>query len=172
MARAARAAGAEIVCEAGVREVIVEKDRAAGVILDNGETVRAQYVAASVNPKLLYMRLIPPQALPDAFLARIARWRNGSGTFRINVALSALPSFTALPGDGDHLTAGSSSPRASATWTRPGAMPAQRGWSREPIVEVLIPSTLDNSLAPAGRACREPVLPARRAGTARWKILG
>ena len=65
-----------------------------------------KYVASSVNPKLLYTRLVPPDALPPDFLARIKNWRNGSGTFRMNVALSALPSFTALPGAGDHLTAG------------------------------------------------------------------
>ena len=89
-----------------MREVIVERDRAVGVVLDNGETVRARYVASSVNPKLLYTRLVPAGALPADFLARIRNWRNGSGTFRMNVALSALPSFTALPGDGDHLTSG------------------------------------------------------------------
>ena len=99
MARAARGHGAEIETEAGVREVIVEGDRAAGVILDNGETIRAKYVVSGVNPKLLYTRLVPSGALAPEFLERMARWRNGSGTFRMNVALNALPSFTALPGD-------------------------------------------------------------------------
>src|SRR6202035_1518592 len=75
MARAARGHGAEIELEAGVREVIVERDRAVGVILDNGETVRAGYVASSVNPKLLYTRLLPADALPSEFLARIRHWR-------------------------------------------------------------------------------------------------
>src|SRR3984885_13467572 len=106
MASAARAHGVEIRLDAGVREVIVERDRAVGVILDNGETIRAKYVASSVNPKLLYTRLVPADALPPAFLDRIKNWRNGSGTFRMNVALNALPSFTALPGAGDHLSAG------------------------------------------------------------------
>jgi phytoene dehydrogenase-like protein len=106
MARSAQKHGAEIETDAGVREVIVENDRAVGVILDNGETLRAQYVVSNVNPKLLYTRLVPADALPAAFLDRISRWRNGSGTFRMNVALSTLPSFSALPGDGDHLTAG------------------------------------------------------------------
>src|SRR5881398_1017526 len=105
MARAAAAHGAEIETEAGVREVIVEGGRAAGVILDNGETIRAKYVVSGVNPKLLYTRLVPSGALAPEFLERISRWRNGSGTFRMNVALNALPSFTALPGTGDHLTA-------------------------------------------------------------------
>src|SRR5260370_41660039 len=106
MASAARGHGADIEIGAGVREVIVERYRAVGVILDNGETIRAKYVASSVNPKLLYTRLLPAEALPTAFLARIKNWRNASRTFRMNVALRALPSFTALPGQADHLTAG------------------------------------------------------------------
>src|SRR5450631_604197 len=64
MAKAARGHGVEIELEAGVREVIVERDRAVGVILDNGEVVRARYVASGVNPKLLYTRLLPAGALP------------------------------------------------------------------------------------------------------------
>ena len=60
MARAARGHGVEIRLDAGVREVIVERDRAVGVILDNGETIRAKYIASSVNPKLLYTRLVRP----------------------------------------------------------------------------------------------------------------
>src|ERR1700750_1315581 len=71
MARAARSHGAAIDTGAGVREVIVEKARAVGVILDNGATIRAKYVVSNVNPKLLYTRLVPAQALPAAFLARI-----------------------------------------------------------------------------------------------------
>src|SRR5438309_6295640 len=80
MARTARDRGAEIETEAGVREVIVEGGRAAGVILDNGEAIRAKYVVSGVNPKLLYTRLIPSGALAPEFLERISRWRNASGT--------------------------------------------------------------------------------------------
>src|ERR1700716_1649070 len=91
MAKAARGHGVEIETDAGVREVIVERDRAAGVILDNGKTIRAKYVASSVNPKLLYTRLLPADALPAGFLGRIQNLRNGSGTFQLNVALDPLP---------------------------------------------------------------------------------
>jgi phytoene dehydrogenase-like protein len=150
MAKAARAAGAAIQLEAGVREVIVERHRAAGVVLENGETVRAKYVASSVNPKLLYTRLVPAQALPDNFPARMQRWRNGSGTFRMNVALSALPSFTAMPGQGDHLTAGIILGPSLGYMDRAFQDAREYGWSRAPVVEVLIPSTLDESLAPEG----------------------
>src|SRR5450755_3477496 len=75
MARAARGRGVEIELDAGVREVIVEGDRAIGVILDNGETARAKYVVSNVNPKLLYTRLLPRDALPKPFLDRITHWR-------------------------------------------------------------------------------------------------
>ncbi|NEU95538.1 phytoene desaturase family protein [Bradyrhizobium uaiense] len=151
MASAARSHGVEIETDAGVREVIVEKDRATGVILDNGETIRAKYVASNVNPKLLYTRLVPDGALPGEFLARISRWQNGSGTFRMNVALSALPSFTALPGQGDHLTAGIIIAPSLGYMDRAWRDAREFGWSRAPVVEVLIPSTLDDSLSPPGQ---------------------
>jgi phytoene dehydrogenase-like protein len=151
MARAARGHGAEIETDAGVREVIVERGRAVGIILDNGETIRARYVASNVNPKLLYTRLMPSGALPPEFLERISRWRNGSGTFRMNVALSALPSFTALPGGGDHLSAGIILAPSLGYMDRAWQDARAHGWSREPVVEVLIPSTLDDSLAPSGQ---------------------
>jgi phytoene dehydrogenase-like protein len=151
IAGAARQAGAEITLDAGVREVIVERDRVTGVVLDNGEAIRAKYVASSVNPKLLYTRLVPSGALPGDFLARIKNWRNGSGTFRMNVALNALPSFTALPGAGDHLTAGIIIAPSLGYMDRAWQDARETGWSRAPIIEVLIPSTLDDSLAPPGQ---------------------
>jgi phytoene dehydrogenase-like protein len=151
MARAASGHGAEIELEAGVREVIVERDRAVGVILDNGKTIRARYVAASVNPKLLYTRLVPADALPADFRKRIGNWRNGSGTFRMNVALDALPSFTALPEPGDHLTAGIIIGPSLAYMDRAWQDARDHGWSREPVLELLIPSTSDDTLCPPGR---------------------
>ena len=151
MARAARGHGADIRLEAGVREVIVERDRAAGVVLDNGETIRAKYLASSVNPKLLYTRLVPADALPPAFLQRIHNWRNGSGTFRMNVALNALPSFTALPGAGDHLSAGIILAPSLGYMDRAWRDARDHGWSRQPVVELLIPSTLDDTLSPPGQ---------------------
>jgi phytoene dehydrogenase-like protein len=151
MAKAARGHGVEIETEAGVREVIVERDRVAGVILDNDKTVRAKYVASSVNPKLLYTRLLPADALPADFLGRIKNWRNGSGTFRMNVALDALPSFSALPAAGDHLSAGIIIAPSLGYMDRAWQDARAHGWSRAPVVEILIPSTLDNTLCPPGR---------------------
>lgn len=151
MAASARGHGVEIETGVGVREVIVEDGRATGIVLDDGRRIRARYVAANVNPKLLYTRLLPKEALPPEFSARIARWRNGSGTFRMNVALSSLPSFTALPGDGDHLSAGVIMAPSLAYMDRAWQDAREYGWSLAPVVEMLIPSTLDDSLAPPGQ---------------------
>jgi phytoene dehydrogenase-like protein len=151
MASAARGHGVDITIDAGVREVIVERDRAVGVILDNRETIRAKYIASSVNPKLLYTQLMSAEALPVEFLARIQTWRNGSGTFRMNVALNALPSFTALPGAGDHLSAGIILGPSLGYMDRAWQDAREHGWSRKPVVEILIPSTLDDTLCPPDR---------------------
>ena len=151
MAKAAVAHGVEIETDADVREVIVESGRAAGIALADGRTIRARAIVSNVNPKLLYTRLVPSGALPEKFLARMQNWRNGSGTLRMNVALAALPSFTALPGDGDHLSSGIIIAPSLGYMDRAYHDARADGWSREPVVEMLIPSTLDDTLAPPGR---------------------
>src|SRR5690606_21617355 len=151
MAHAATEAGAEIRTGAGVEKVLVEAGRAVGVVTSAGEVVRARAVVANVNPKLLYERLLAPDEVPAATRERMANWRCGSGTFRMNVALSRLPDFSALPGPGDHLTAGIIIAPSLDYMDRAWLDARRHGWSREPVVEMLIPSTLDDSLAPPGR---------------------
>ena len=150
MAKAARAHGVEIETAAPVREIVIARDRVAGVALEDGRILRADVVAASVNPKLLYTRMMPADALPAAFRERMGRWRCGSGTFRMNVALSRLPRFTALPEAGDHLTSGIILAPSLGYMDRAYQDARNFGVSREPIIEMLIPSTLDDSLAPPG----------------------
>jgi phytoene dehydrogenase-like protein len=152
MAKAARARGVEIRTASLVKEVLVEKGRAAGVVTENGDMFRAKIVAANINPKLLYRDLVPQEAQPADFRERIARFRCGSGTFRMNVALSELPDFSALPGRdvAEHHTAGIII-APSLRYMEDAYFDARRfGWSQNPIVEMLIPSTLDETLAPKG----------------------
>src|SRR5215467_11590235 len=152
MAKAATSHGVEIETDAAVREVLLEGGCAAGVVLKDGRSVRGQTVATNVNPRLLYTSMIPASALDPDFLRRMRHWRCGSGTFRINVALNRLPSFTALPGSeaGDHHTAGIIIGPSLAYMDRAFGDARRHGWSREPIIEMLIPSTLDRTLAPKG----------------------
>ena len=152
MAKAATTHGVEIETNAAVREVLVEGNRVAGVALQDGRTVKAPKVVANVNLKLLYTSMLPEGALDPDFLRRMRNWRCGSGTFRMNVALSSLPSFTALPGRSvaDHHTSGIIMAPSLAYMDRAYGDARRLGWSTEPIIEMLIPSTLDDTLAPAG----------------------
>jgi phytoene dehydrogenase-like protein len=150
MAKACAALGVEIVTDAPVADVLVEKGRAVGAVTEAGVSLRAKLVVSNVHPKLLYQNLVDPALLPADFNERIEGYRSGSGTFRMNVALAELPRFTCLPGDGDHLTAGIIMAPSLAYMDRAYADARAQGWSKAPIVEMLIPSTLDDSLAPAG----------------------
>ncbi|HEX9932150.1 MAG TPA: NAD(P)/FAD-dependent oxidoreductase [Allosphingosinicella sp.] len=149
MARACSDKGVEIVLEAPVEELIVERGRAVGAAA-KGRIWRARAVAAGVNPKLLFGRLLPEGAVAPEIARRMAGWASESATFRMNVALSALPRFTSLPEPSDHLTAGIV--MAPSLGYMDGAyLTARAGpWSAEPVIEMLIPSSLDDSLAPAG----------------------
>jgi phytoene dehydrogenase-like protein len=151
MAAACRDAGVDIRADVTVREVLVEKGRAAGVVTASGETIRARAVASNLNPKLLFGALVDPVLLPADFRARIADYRCASGTFRMNVALSTLPRFSCLPEPGDHLTAGIIIGPSLAYMDRAYSDARAGGWSKAPIVEMLIPSFVDATLAPEGK---------------------
>jgi phytoene dehydrogenase-like protein len=153
MARSAASRGVDIHVGSPVREVIVEGGRAVGAITESGETFRASAVISNLNPRLLYLNLIEQAALPAEFRERMSNFRCGSGTFRMNVALSELPEFTCLPGkaQGDHHTAGIILAPTLKYMEQAFFDARSFGWSRKPIVEILIPSTLDDSLAPPGQ---------------------
>ena len=152
MAKECVARGVTIRTASAVRRVNVERGRAAGVELEDGETIAAARVIANVNPKLLFERLVDAEHLDADFRARIDGYRCGSGTFRMNVALSTLPDFTCLPGVSAQPHHGSGIIIApSLGYMERAYFDAKlHGWSRAPIVEVLIPSVVDDSLAPPG----------------------
>jgi len=153
MAKAAAERGVDIRVSSPVREVLVEAGRAVGVVTERGEAIRARSVVSNLNPKLLYGSLIDPKALPQDFRERIGHWRCASGTFRMNVALSELPDFTVLPGRSlaEHHASGIIMAPSLAYMDQAYLDAKAGGWSKHPIVEMLIPSTLDDSLAPAGQ---------------------
>jgi len=150
MAKAAAEKGADIRLNAGVREVLVKAGKVRGVVTDAGEVFEAPTIVSNLNPRLLFTRLIDPAVLPEDFNERIRSYKCGSGTFRMNVALSELPRFSCLPEDGPHMTAGIVIGPSLRYMDKAFHDARAYGWSREPIVEMLIPSTLDDSLAPAG----------------------
>jgi phytoene dehydrogenase-like protein len=150
MAKAACEHGARIAVGCEVSEIIVERRRAVGVVLLDGTPIRARAVVANVNPQHLFQDLVPRGVISGTTMKRVKRWKAGSGTFRMNVALSKLPVFSALPAAGDHHSAGIILAPSLSYMDQAYRDCVQYGWSRKPIIEILIPSTLDDSLAPPG----------------------
>jgi phytoene dehydrogenase-like protein len=153
MARAAEARGALIRTGAPVASLIVESGRAVGVELELGERVLARVVAANVPPKLLFRDLVPDGAVDPDLRWRFTGLKSGSGVFRMNVALSELPDFTCRPGTvpQDHHGSGIVIGPTVDYLERAYLDARAHSWSKQPVVEMLIPSTLDPTLAPAGK---------------------
>jgi phytoene dehydrogenase-like protein len=151
LAAEARRLGVEISCGAAVERIARRKRTAWVAALADGTEVQARTVAANVNPKLLYLKLIDDGLLSGEFLERMRGYRCASGTFRMNVALAELPRFTCLPEAGEHLAAGIIFAPTLGYMERAYAQARERGMSEQPIVELVIPSTLDPTLAPPGK---------------------
>ena len=149
--QACAALGVDIRTDAPVAEVITQKGRGIGVVTEAGDRFDARTIVSNLNPKLLFQKIVDPAVLPADFNERIERYRCASATLRMNVALSELPRFTCLPEMGDHLTGGIIIAPTLGYMERAYADARATGWSKQPIVELLIPSTLDDSLAPPGQ---------------------
>ena len=143
--------GAVIHCEQPVARVLVESGRVQGVVTADGTHWRAPVVAANCTPHHLLMDLVPSGDLPAPGRDRIARTRYGSGTFRMNVALDSLPEFPAHPPGEDYLASGIIIAPSLDYMDRAWLDSRRDGWSAEPVIELLIPSLLDDSLAPPGK---------------------
>jgi len=151
MAQACEAAGVEISLETPIEDVLVKAGRAYAVRTTSGEAIHADRIVANVGPKLLYDRLIDDKHLPPEFRQMIKGYQCGSGAFRMNLALDGLPEFTDLAGAGDHLQSGIIMAPSLDYMDRAYQDARQYGFSREPVVEMLIPSLVDDSLAPPGK---------------------
>ncbi|MEE9301010.1 MAG: NAD(P)/FAD-dependent oxidoreductase [Alphaproteobacteria bacterium] len=153
IARSGRAKGVEIETEAPVAELLVEGGKTRGVKLADGREVTARITAANVNPKLLFLKLVPADALEPEVKRRMENWRCRSGSFRMNVALGELPDFTCLPGTNlqEHHMSGIYLCPSLGYMERAYDDAKGGDYSKEPAVDMLISSTVDASLAPEGR---------------------
>ncbi|KZX59293.1 FAD-dependent oxidoreductase [Halioglobus sp. HI00S01] len=151
MASFARSRGATIETECPVNRIVVEKGRAVGVETADGRTITARHVAASVHPQVLLQRLLDVELLDEADQRRIQGYRSHSATFRMNVALSELPQFTSMAGRGEEHFKGAIEVSPSLQYIQNAYFDARNdGWSKRPVISMQVPSTQDDSLAPAG----------------------
>ncbi|HET6373695.1 MAG TPA: NAD(P)/FAD-dependent oxidoreductase [Candidatus Polarisedimenticolia bacterium] len=148
---AAREAGVEIRVSAPVAKILLKSGRATGVVLENGDEVRASIVCSSVDPRLTFMKFVGPEHLPGEFLEDIRRYKYRGSSGKVNLALDGLPSFTALPGPGRHLR-GAMSISPSVEYMERAYDDAKYGrFSRNPYIDVVIPSLTDPGVAPPGK---------------------
>lgn len=152
IASAARAPGAEIRVNADVDHVLIERGEAAGVVLKNGDELRAKIVASNADPKITFLKLVDSKALPDEFVDSIRRFRVEGTSCKINLGISGLPEFKCLPG--------SPGPQHKATMhICPDIDYVERAWddakygrpSERPLLEMTCPTMYDSSLAPPGK---------------------
>ncbi|VAW20564.1 Beta-carotene ketolase, partial [hydrothermal vent metagenome] len=150
MAKSCAAQGVEI-----FTDVIVEKIKEDGKKTKRVETTKgifsASIICASVHPKILYEKLLDKNAVGEKTLKKISNYKSHSGTFRMNVALDRLPKFINAPAGEDYLTAGIIIAPTLEYMDKAWLSARKNGWSEKPVIEMLIPSTLDETLAPKGK---------------------
>ena len=153
LARAACAAGADIRTGAEVKHVLVRDGRAHGVALRDGAEYHARVVVSNADPKRTFLGLVGRQHLPPEFAEQIDAFKCEGTSFKLNLALGELPSYTALPGT-------SLGPQhRGTTHICPSLDDLERAWddakygrpSREPLLEITLPTAYDPGLAPPGK---------------------
>jgi len=151
IADAAREAGAEIRTEAPIAKIILKNGQAKGVVLENGDELRAKTVVSSLDPRRTFLQLLESSDLPSDFVQDIKRFKFRGSSGKVNLALDSLPSFTCMPGVGrQHRGAFSISP--SLDYVERAYDDAKYGnFSRHPYIDIVIPSLTDPSVAPPGK---------------------
>ncbi len=152
IADSGRAKGVKIRTAAPVARILVRDGRARGVVLASGEEIEAKIVASNLDPRRTFLQLLGASDLPGDFRETIGRFRSEGTSLKMNLALRGLPEFSAYPG--------APGPQHGATMhICPTVEYIERAWddakygrpSRNPLIEMTIPTMYDPSLAPEGR---------------------
>ncbi len=153
MAGAAQEAGVDIRTDAAVSEIRVKDGVATGVVLASGEEIAAKAVVSNADPKHTLMRLVDPIHLSPDFMQKIKNYRALGTVAKVNLALSALPEFTALKSKGNgNLLSGRVQISPEIDYLERAFDESKYGdFSRKPYLEIVFPSLTDPSLAPAGQ---------------------
>ncbi|MCW5967201.1 MAG: NAD(P)/FAD-dependent oxidoreductase [Blastocatellales bacterium] len=153
IASAATAAGAIIRTNAAVERILTVNGRAVGVVLDSGEEIAARAVVSNADPKRTFLKLLQPGDLETEFREAVEKIRCTGSSVKINLALDALPQFTAYP------TRGPGAPHRTTIHVCPSMDYIDRAWeealqgrpSSSPMLECTIPTVYDDSIAPEGK---------------------
>ena len=157
LARSAEAHGARIRTSADVRQILVKGGKASGVVLANGEEIRARVVISNADPKRTFLGLIKREELEPDFRREIENFRIEGSSIKINLALDGLPNFKAYPNTASGTTP--SPPHKTTMHVCPSMDYIDRAWedasqgrpSEHPMLECTIPTAYDDSIAPPGK---------------------
>jgi phytoene dehydrogenase-like protein len=149
---AARGFGAEVRTNARVARLIITDGKARGVVLDNGDEIRAGVVVSTLHPRIAFLEHVGAENLPPDFASDIEHWKSRSGVVKINLALGELPDFTADPGSNlqEHHT-GSVEMAPSVEYIERAFQDAREGRpALRPFSDGVIPTAFDKKLVPDG----------------------
>ncbi|RME21744.1 MAG: NAD(P)/FAD-dependent oxidoreductase [Deltaproteobacteria bacterium] len=151
IADAARHFGAEIRTEAPVERILVRGGRATGVVLDNGDELRAKVVVSGCEPRRTFLQMVGAEHLPDDFVTKLRRYKLRGSSGKVNLALDRFPEFSCRPGDGPHVR-GDIAIAPSTDYLARAYDEAKYGdFSSRPYLNVVFPSLLDRTMAPPGK---------------------
>jgi phytoene dehydrogenase-like protein len=151
MASAAKAAGAEIRTAAEVIEIRVKDGAATGVLLGTGEEINARAVISNADPKRTLLKLTDPMHLSPDFVQKLQHYRGNGTVAKVNLALSGLPTFTALKNQDDALKGRIHIGPEIDYLERAFDESKYGNFSRQPYLEATFPSLTDPTLAPEGK---------------------
>ncbi|MGZ4132650.1 MAG: phytoene desaturase family protein, partial [Actinomycetota bacterium] len=147
----ARFFGAEVRVNAPVAKIRTVNGRAAGVVLEGGEELRAPVVVTTCHPKITFLQQIDRLELPDAFVHDIEHWKTRSGTVKVNLAISKLPTFTSDPDFDPEIHGGAIELLDDVDQLEDAFQEARAGRAAmNPFSDTEIPTVVDKTLAPEG----------------------
>jgi len=151
IAASARASGVEILTEAGVERLLMSNGRATGVVLENGDEIRARAVVSGVDPHRTFLKLVGEEHLDPELVKQVRRFKMRGSSGKVNLALDGLPDFSCRPGFGSHLR-GDITIAPSIDYLERAYDDAKYGsFSRKPFMDIVIPSLTDPTIAPPGQ---------------------
>lgn len=151
LADSVRQAGGEIRTGAEVAQFLTRGDRVDGVVLADGEEIRAGTVVSNLDPKRTFLKLMPSDALPGNFRDQVEHFKIRGSSGKLNIALDRAPVFPAIPDTAPELANGTITVSPDMAYLERGYDDWKRGaWSRQPFLDISVPSLIDPTVAPEG----------------------
>jgi len=150
IALSAQAHGAEIRTESPVDHILIQSGRAVGVVMPNGDEIRARTVVSGLDPNRTFLKMVGEKHLDDEFLTGIKRYKLRGSSGKVNLAVDRLPEFSSRAGS-EHLR-GDIAICPGIDYLERAYDEAKYGdFSKRPYINMVVPSIVDPSVAPPGK---------------------